>query len=406
MPLYHYRALTNEGQLVSGAIDAGTRVEAVSQIKERGMRPVNVDEESAKAQAVPTIAAAEKRSRITSRDIQVFTSQLAALLHAGIVMSHALSILEEQTESGTLSQIIHDVRTDIHGGASLSESLSRYPKQFNKLYCSMVRVGESGGVLDVVLKQLAGFMEAENVLRSNILTALAYPMLVVLVGIGSITVLVTFVIPRLSGVFADFGDNLPWLTRTLIHFSDGVLRYWWVFFLVLGGVVFILRRMLQIEVGREKLDLFKDRIPALGTVFIKAQIARFSRTMGTLVKSGIPVLNALNLVVDTTTSAILSRSLRLVCEKVKKGEGLAKPLRETGFFPPMVTNLIAVGEESGSLDDMLFQVADTYDVEVQHSIKRFITLFEPMVIILMAIGVGGILFAFLLPIMKIGNMMG
>ncbi|MEW6236745.1 MAG: type II secretion system F family protein [Candidatus Omnitrophota bacterium] len=406
MPLYHYRALTNEGQLVSGAIAAVTRVEAVSQIKERGMRPVNVDEESAKVQTAPTVASIEKRSRITSRDIQVFTSQLAALLHAGIVMSNALSILEEQTESGSLSQIIHDVREDIHGGASLSESLSRYPKQFNKLYCSMVRVGESGGVLDVVLKQLSGFMEAENVLRSNILTALAYPMLVVLVGIGSITVLVTFVIPRLSGVFADFGDNLPWLTRTLIRFSDGVLKYWWVFFLALAGVVYMIRRMLQSEAGREKLDRFKDRIPALGTVFIKAQIARFSRTMGTLVKSGIPVLNALNLVVDTTTSAILSHSLRNVCEKVKKGEGLAKPLRETGFFPPMVTNLIAVGEESGSLDEMLFQVADAYDVEVQHSIKRFITLFEPMVIILMAIGVGGILFAFLLPIMKIGNMMG
>lgn len=406
MPLFHYKAMTNEGQSITGTIVAGNRPDAVTQLKERGVRPITVDVESKARNIRGEAKKIERRTRVTSRDIQVFTSQLAALLKAGIVMSQALSILEEQTESESLAKIIHNVRDEIHGGASLSDSLSRYPKHFNKLYCSMVRVGESGGVLDVVLKQLAGFMEAENNLRNNILTAMAYPGLVVLVGIGSIVVLVTFVIPKLGGVFADFGDNLPWLTRTLISLSNGVLAFWWLILLALIGIGLLIKKAYDTEVGKEKFDLIKDRIPALGTVFIKAQIARFSRTMGTLVKSGIPVLNALNLVVDTTSSIVLSKSLRQVAEKVKKGEGLAKPLRETGFFPSMVVNLIAVGEESGSLDEMLFQVADTYDQEVQHSIKRFITLFEPLVIILMAIGVGGILFAFLLPIMKIGNMMG
>jgi type II secretory pathway component PulF len=404
MPIFRYKAISADGQAVSGTITAGTRPEAITQIKQRGVRPLNVETDRKVRQADSVAAKGSRRSRVTRRDIFVFTSQLAALLKAGIVMSQALAILEEQTESESLATIIRDVREDIHGGASLSEALANYPKYYSDLYCSIVRVGETGGILDIVLKQLAGFMEAEASLRSNITTALAYPILVVFVGLGSIIVLVTVVIPRLGAVFADFGDNLPWLTRILINTSDKVLSYWWVILLLFAGLIILLRKMWGNPVFREKLDYLKERIPALGPMLIKAQVARFARTMGTLVKSGIPVLSALNLVVDTTTSALLSRSLREAGEKVKKGEGLATPLRETGFFPPMVTNLIAVGEESGTLDEMLFQVADTYDVEVQHAIKRFITLFEPLVIILMAIGVGGILFAFLLPILNIGKM--
>ncbi len=404
MPIFRYKALTADGQALTGTVVAETRPEAIAQLKDRGVRPLNVDTEVKTKDVEAAPAKGSRRSRITRRDIFVFTSQLAALLKAGIVMSQALSILEEQTESESLAKVIHDVREDIHGGASLSEALSKYPKYFPDLYCSIVRVGESGGVLDIVLKQLAGFMEAEATLRSNIMTALAYPCLVVLVGMGSIVVLVTVVIPRLGAVFADFGDNLPWLTRVLINTSNVILTYWWVFFGVLVLLGYLLRKTFVDPVWKERFDLIKEKIPALGPMLIKAQVARFARTMGTLVKSGIPVMNALNLVVDTTSSALLSKSLRQASEKVKKGEGLAGPLKETGFFPPMVTNLIAVGEESGTLDEMLFQVADTYDVEVQHAIKRFITLFEPMVIILMAIGVGGILFAFLLPILNIGKM--
>ncbi|HQH72737.1 MAG TPA: type II secretion system F family protein [bacterium] len=407
MPQFTYRALTAEGQVIEGTLTAGSRPDAVVLIKERGMRPVQVSEGPARAETrakAAVEASSGRRSRVTHRDIQVFTGQLAALLKAGIVLSQALAILEEQTESETLGRITREVREQIHGGASLSDALAAYPKHFSKLYCSMIRVGESGGVLDVVLKQLAGFMEAENTLKSNIMTALAYPCLVVVVGIGSVALLMTVVIPKLSMVFADFGDKLPWLTRTLIDASDLFVRYLWVFLLLLAGLIYGFRKIKSNPVGKEKLDWMVEKTPLLGSIFIKAQISRFSRTMGLLVKSGIPVLQALNLMVDTTASALLSHALRVVSEKVKKGEGLAKPLRETGFFPPMVTNLIAVGEESGTLDEMLFQVAETYDQEVAHAIKRFITMFEPLVIVLMAIGVGGILFAFLLPILNISNM--
>jgi type II secretory pathway component PulF len=406
MPIFSYRALTTEGQTSSGTLTAETRQEAVNQIKELDMRPLDVKEGGGVAASAKksTKTIKSRRSRITSRDVLVFTSQLGALLKAGIVMSHALVILEEQSESGAMADIIGDVRHRIHEGASLSEALGKYPKHFSRLFCSMIRVGESGGVLDVVLKQLASFMESENALRSNILTALAYPLLVVVVGIGSIFMLVGFVIPRLSSVFADFGDKLPLLTRILIKTSDIMLSYSWLILLIIIGLGYGFRKVKNTPKGKETLDLICERLPLIGNMLIKAQIARFSRTMGTLVRSGIPVVQSLNLMVDTTTSSILSRCLREVCDKVQKGQGLATPLKETGFFPPMVTNLIAVGEESGSLDEMLNQVAETYDQEVQHAIKRFITLFEPMVIILMAIGVGGVLFAFLMPILNISSM--
>ena len=394
MPSFRYRALTAEGQVSTGVLAAGSRPEAITHLRTQGFRPLEIEVDHG---GIKTATQAQKgrtkRYRVSKRDVLVFTSQLAALLKAGIVLSHALNILGEQTESDGLSKIIHTVREDIVGGASLSEALQKHPRQFSSLFCNMVRVGETGGVLDTVLKQLSGFMEAENTL-------------VVFVGCASITILVTIVIPRLSAVFADFGNNLPWITRTMIGLSDTVLRFWWLILMGLAGLGYLFWQIKNHPAGREKLEKIKEMTPALGSMLMKAQVARFARTMGTLVKSGIPVLQALHLVMDTTASATLASCLRQVGEKVKKGEGLARPLKESGIFPPMVTNLIAVGEESGSLDEMLFQVADTYDIEVQHAIKRFITLFEPMVIILMAIGVGAVLVAFLLPILNISSIVG
>jgi type II secretion system protein F len=405
MPNFEYRALAADGKTITGTLSALSRPEVVNQLKAQGMRPMAITESASQAAMAKTdIDPSLHKARVSREDLQVFTSQLASLLSAGIVLSQALAILEEQTESASLSKIIHHVRDDIIGGTSLSDALGKFPKQYSRMFCSMVRVGESGGILDTVLKQLAGFMESENALRSNLTTALAYPFVVILVGLGSVAVLVTFVIPRLSSVFADFGDKLPLATRLLISTSDIVLAYWWLIIALIAGASYLFRKGLQTPQGKELFDTFVDHIPALGPMLIKAQISRFSRTMGTLVKSGIPIINALVLVVDTSSNAVLRKSLRAVTEKVKKGEGLSKPLKETGFFPPMVTNLIAVGEESGKLDDMFFQVANTYDQEVQHAIKRFITLFEPLVIILLALGVGGILMAFLLPILNIGNM--
>jgi type IV pilus assembly protein PilC len=435
MPQYQYRALTNDGRLVTGSLAASARADAVAQLREQGVRPLRLEETGGKNGKSAKIAEngksakngksasrvksagmeqAETKSkssglfakRIKRRDIQVFTTQLASLLKAGIVMSQALSILAEECENPAMAEVVREIHADIIGGASLSDSLAKHPRYFSGLYCNMVRVGESGGILDMVMKQIGSFMEAEAELRSNIATAMAYPVLVVIVGIASIALLVWFVIPRLSSVFADFGGQLPILTRILIGVSDFMVAWGWIIVLLVIAGGYFLRNYVQTPQGRESVDYIKERIPVLGAIFIKAEIARFARTMSVLVKSGIPVLNALNLVTETTSSTILAKSLRQASDKVKRGEGLAAPLRETGFFPSMVINLISVGEQSGSLDDMLLQVADTYDVEVQHAIKRFITIFEPLVIVLMAIGVGGVLFAFLLPIMNIGQVIG
>jgi len=403
MANYLYRALSPDGREVSGSVVAATRTEAVAQVRQGGLLPIEIstrDEHKQKEAG----ARGPSRGRVKGREIPVFTRQLGALLAADIPIDQSLGILQEQTESAALADIINQVRHDITEGDSLSEALAKHPRQFSKLYCNMVKVGEAGGVLDTVLKQLSSFMEAEHALRSSVVTALAYPAIVVLVGCLSVAVLVFFVIPKLSVVFAEFGSNLPLPTRILIGTSHFLASWWWA---IVGGLILLgwgLNNYRKSPQGKAQIDSFTTGLPVVGPMLMKAQVARFARTMGTLISSGIPVLQSLSLVQETTGNQVLADSLASVGEQVKRGEGLAGPLRQTGYFPPMVVNLIAVGEESGTLDKMLVQIADNYDLEVEHAIKRFITLFEPVVIILIAVGVGSVIISFLLPILRIGTM--
>ena len=398
-----YRALSPDGQEISGSVYAGTRSEAVSQIRQGGLLPIEVTSREEKIEEELRVKKTQ-RGRVRGRDIPVFTRQMAALLAADIPIDQSLSILSEQTENPALATIIRQVREDITEGASLSEALSKHPRYFSKLYCSMVKVGETGGVLDSILKQLWTFMAAEHTLRTSVLTAMAYPAIVVLVGCVSVAVLVFFVIPKLSLVFADFGTALPLPTKILIGTSQFLIKWWWLLFGIAALVVWGANKFRESPKGKARIDAFIWKLPAMGPMLLKAQIARFARTMGTLVSSGIPVLQSLKLVQETTTNQILANALQEVGEQVQRGEGLSGPLRQTGHYPPMVVNLIAVGEESGTLDTMLLQIADNYDVEVEHAIKRFITLFEPLVIVLIAVGVGSVIVSFLLPILRIGEM--
>ncbi len=403
MANYIYRALSPDGQEVTGNVTAATRTEAVTQVRQGGLLPIEITtrEERTRKEAADR---GPSRGRVKGRDIPIFTRQLGALLAADIPIDQSLGILQEQTESAALGDILGEVRHDITEGASLSEALAKHPRYFSKLYCNMVKVGEAGGILDTVLKQLSTFMEAEHTLRSSVVTALAYPAIVVLVGFLSVGVLVFFVIPKLSVVFAEFGSNLPLPTRVLIGTSHFLVAWWWA---ILAGLLVLFwgfDKYRKSPQGKAQIDTLVGRLPVVGPMLMKAQVARFARTMGTLISSGIPVLQSLSLVQETTSNQVLADALAVVGEKVKRGEGLAVPLRQTAYFPPMVVNLIAVGEESGTLDKMLQQIADNYDLEVEHAIKRFITLFEPVVIILIAVGVGGVIISFLLPILRIGTM--
>jgi len=399
---FAYRALSPDGREISGNLHAATRAEAVSQIRQRGFLPIHV---TTREERVEQETRRQKvgRGRVRGRDIPVFTRQLGALLAADIPIDQSLAILHEQTENPGLANIILQVRHDITEGASLSEALAKHPRYFSRLYCNMVKVGETGGVLDGVLKQLSAFMEAEYALRSSVITALAYPTIVVLVGCVSVAVLVFFVIPKLSLVFADFGTALPLPTRMLIGTSYFLVKWWWLVFGTLALVLWGFHRYRKSPIGKARIDRLICKLPGIGPMLLKAHIARFSRTMGTLTSSGIPVLQSLKLVQETTPNQILANALGEVSGQVERGEGLAGPLRRTGQFPPMVVNLMAVGEESGTLDKMLLQVADNYDLEVEHAIKRFITLFEPLVIVLIALGVGSVIVSFLLPILRVGE---
>lgn len=407
MPTYTYQAVTQAGGDITGSLDAANRNEAVSAIRQLGHQPVNVDEGSAEVKEASRDSrdegAPRRKARISKRELPVFTRQLGTLLRAGLTASQALDILAEQSESEGMSQLTLKIRDSITEGLSLSEAMAEHPKFFNRLYVNMVRVGEEGGVLDAVLTQLTSFLESDREMRSSLTTALAYPLVVLSLGLASVLVLTFVVIPQLSELFADFGASLPLLTRVMIGSSTFLVEWWWAIAFGVGLASWGLRRLLQEESVQERLDVLLLKAPLLGPLLTKAQIARFARTMGTLISAGIPVLTSVELVAETTSSRVMGHALRRAGEQIRKGEGVAGPLKQQGLFPPMVTNLIGVGERSGSLDEMLNQVAAAYDVELQQALKRFITILEPTLILLLAIVVGTIIAAFLFPILSLSE---
>ncbi len=414
MPLFSYQAVTATGQDASGQLEAASRGEAISIIRNRGLQPLSLEERTTstrpkKVNAKVVSDAVEpprpRRRRVSRRELPAFTRQLGTLLKAGIPMSQALSIVSEQSESEGMSELTLRLHESISEGASLSEAMAEHPRLFNRLYVNMVRVGEEGGVLDAVLTQLTSFLEAERELRSSLTTALVYPLVVLSLGFVSVMVLTFFVIPGLSDLFADFNAQLPLLTRIVIGGSAFLVKWWWAVFIATGGAVWGVRKILKNAEVIERIDAYLLRAPLLGPLLTKAHIARFARTMGTLVNAGIPVLTAVQLVAETTGSPVMGHALRSAAERIGKGEGVAEPLRQEGLFPPMVTNMISVGEQSGSLDDMLLQVAGAYDVELQQALKRFITILEPLLILLLAVVVGTIIAAFLFPILSLSEVL-
>ena len=426
MPTFSYQAINHAGKDTLGTLEATNRNDAVAAIRKRGLQPLSVVEGSSRADKRPTAQPAEDSGngspeatepiravaprrrggrRVSKRELPAFTRQMGTLLKAGIPVMQALSVLSEQCESEGMSKLTLEVRESIAGGASLSEALSDHPKLFNRLYVNMVNVGEQGGVLDEVLTQLTSFLEADRELRSSLTTALVYPVVVLSLGFLSVLTLTLFVIPQLSELFNDFGANLPFLTRAMIGTSSFLITWWWLVIFLGGGAAWAARWILQSEELREKIDVILLQLPLLGPLLTKAHIARFSRTMGTLVSSGIPVLVSVELVAETTDSSVFRHALRNAGERIRKGEGIAEPLRQQGIFPPMVTNMIGVGEQSGSLDDMLLQIAGAYDVELQQALKRFITILEPTLILLLAIVVGTIIAAFLFPILSLSEVL-
>jgi type II secretory pathway component PulF len=350
-----------------------------------------------------------KRASLTERDKffskdnfqGIFTRQLANLRLAGLPLSKSLAAVVEQTENLKLREVIKDLRSRVEDGSSFSTALAEYPKLFPSFYTSMVHAGEAGGMLDKVLERLASFAEKEQELKGNLKSAMAYPALLALVGVATIFFLTTFIIPRFITMFQDLGQVLPLPTRVLISMSTFTSNYWW---LIISGVlliIFIMNRYYHTEQGRVNIDRFRLRLPAFGSLSRRIEISKFSHGLGTLLQNGVPILNALGIVSHTINNQIIAREVIRFREGVAKGEMLAEQIRDSGEFPSMVSNLLAIGERSGKLDSVLIRIANTLDKEIDNNMKIINSLIEPAMILILGGIVGFLVISMLLPIFRI-----
>jgi type II secretion system protein F len=406
MPLFAYKAKKDDGSTVEGMLQAETERGALDALGRQGVFPLEIAESGRRQSAAPVAAARKSRRRIKTDDIGLFTQQLGDLLKAGVPINRALATLQAQTSNAAFSELIGELAKEISSGRSLHESLARYPKHFPPLYTSMVRAGETGGFLEDVLHRLAAFIDKDADLRSRVKAALAYPALLIVLGTAAIIFLMVFFIPRFSEIFVKLGSQLPASTRIVMAVSYFMRDYWMipVSLVVLAPVVW--KRVTSTFGGRHTVDRIKLATPVYGDVTRKSAIARFTRTLGTLLKSGVPILSGLAIAKEAMGNAVLMRDIEEAAAGVKQGRSLAEILRRSRGFPAMVVDMIAVGEESGNLDEVLVNLADSYDQQVDRSVKVFISLFEPALLVVMASIVGFVVISMLLPVFTLSSMMG
>jgi type IV pilus assembly protein PilC len=400
---FEYKVRDRAGGFQSGQMEAASSAAVAKTLRDKGFVPLKIAERH-----VGTLDRQLKlpgmRKKVKSKEVSVFSRQLATMVNSGLTLVRALTVLQEQAQNPSFAQVIGDVRSRVEQGSSLSASLANHPKVFGNLYTAMVQAGEVGGALDETLTRLADTLESGVRLRSKVKSAMAYPVVVMALIVLIVSVMLLFIVPIFQRMYVDLGGTLPLPTLTLIRISHTLTKLWWLVGLILGGGVFALRRWIRTPGGRETWDRFKLRLPIFGKLVQKVAISRFARTMSVLSRTGVPVLQALDIVSTTAGNAMVSAALRDVQESVKRGESLAAPLGRHEVFPPMVTHMMAVGEETGALDAMLAKVADFYDQEVDDAVSALTSLIEPVLIIVMGVVVGGILICLYLPMFNIGNL--
>jgi len=412
MPVFQYQALNQSGQEVRGEIEAASSTEAINKIREMQYYPTSVKEKGArrKAAAAPGAPAARKKTfaigGVRAKQLMQFTRQLSTLVDAGLPIVRSVRILESQLRPGVLKNTLMDVSDDIEGGATFSEALAKHPKVFDRLYVNMVRAGEAGGVLDVILQRLADFKEKSQRLKKRIISAMIYPCVVISIAGLILAGIMVFIVPRFQEMFEDFGVELPQMTQTLIRISHWVRMNY--LFLILTPVIFLVAVKLirKSRGGRYVVDLVKMRIPIFGQIVRKSAISRFCRTLGTLIASGVPILEALNIVRDTTGNEVVARAITRVHDSIREGETVAEPLRQSRVCDAMVVNMVDVGEETGDLDKMLIKVADAYDEDVDNMVASMVSLLEPLLIVFLGCSVGFIVISLFLPLVKLIQELG
>ncbi len=403
MPLFKFKAVTPEGRMTEGTLEAVDQNAAFAKLQEQGQLPIKVVSSEERGILGAEFILPWKRKRVRRADLLVFTQELATLIGAGLPLDRSLTILGGLTENEYLRGIVKDLLREIKGGKSLSDAMANYPHVFPKLYVSMVKAGEAGGALDVILLRLIEYLEEAEELKNYFTSSMIYPLILGTVSSAAIILMVTFVIPKFADIFENAGAPVPLPMKIMLGISGLITGYWWLILLVIIGSFLMFRRHLNSEKGRRQLDTALLRMPLVGSLMTQLEVSRFSRTLGTLLKSAVPMLQSINIVREVVGNTIISSALDNVIAGVKKGDGLAKPLQETRVFPDFSIHLLEVGEETGRLDEMLIRVADTYDRDVRNTVKRLVALFEPLIILFMGVVIGLMVVSMLYSIFSINN---
>jgi len=426
MPNFHYTALDAKGEQTSGVLVANNKDEAVQQLRAQSLYLTSLEEEGsagAKKKAKAPAKKARKKSgalsnttfgggRVKPKNLMIFTRQLATLIDSGLPLLRSLTVLHKQEPNPLLKATIGNLADSVQGGSTFSESLATHPKVFNKLYVNMVKAGELGGVLEVVLNRLAEYQEKAQKLKNKIISAMVYPVIVMFIAVGILVFLMIFIVPQFRDMFQDTGDDLPMISQIVFGLSEFMLtRSFFVpnavfVFIVIGFMVFFFNIWGRTKPGRNVIDIAKLRMPVFGDIQRKSAVSRFARTLGTLVTSGVPILQALNITRDTAGNVVISKAIEKVHEAVKEGESIVTPLQASGVFPNMVISMVDVGEETGQLPEMLLKVADVYDDEVDNAVTALTSILEPIMIVILALVVGSVVFALFLPLIKMISTMG
>ncbi len=408
MMTFSYRATTAEGRVVEGVLEAEGEAAVVANLRQQGYIPLEVvagrTSRRAKRRFSLTLPQLSWGKRVRGRDLMLFTRELATLLHAGMPLDRSLQSLAVLGENERLRAVVSDVLSRVQEGKSLSDALADHGDVFPPLYVNMVRAGEAGGVVESVLERLAEYLEASEKTRDEIRSAMTYPLILAFVGGVSIIVLLTYVLPKFTVVFADLGAAMPASTRFVMTLSDALQTYWWVVVATVTAVVLAFRRYAATSEGRMRVDRWKLTAPLVGDLVRKVQISRFARTLGTMLKSGVPLIRSLEIVRAIVGNVIISSALEVVQKEVSEGKGLAQPLEHTGVFPALSLQMVSVGEETGRLDDMLLVVADHYDREVGNAVARLMSMLEPAMLLLMGLVTGFIVIAMLSAVFSVNQM--